>query len=69
MRMCIDYRAVNASSKRHSHPLPRIDGCLERLSGKKYFSLIDLKSGYHQQRLHDDEIPKTSFNTWYGSYE
>ncbi|CDH56333.1 retrotransposon ty3-gypsy subclass [Lichtheimia corymbifera JMRC:FSU:9682] len=69
MRMCVDYRAINQVTKRNSHPLPRIDECLEQLGGAKYFSSIDLKSGYHQVRIRDEDIPKTAFNTRYGSYE
>ena len=69
MRMCIDYRATNRVTKRMSHPLPRIDECLEQLYGAKYYSSIDLKSGYHQIRIRKEDIPKTSFNTRYGSYE
>ncbi|KAG0741236.1 hypothetical protein G6F22_005145 [Rhizopus arrhizus] len=69
LRMCIDYRAINSLTKRISTPLPRIDECLERLGGAKYFSSIDLKSGYHQVRIRKEDIPKTAFNTRYGSYE
>lgn len=69
MRLCIDYRAVNQVTKRNSHPLPRIDECLERLGGARYFSSIDLKSGYHQVKIHAEDVPKTAFNTRYGSYE
>ncbi|KAG1224142.1 hypothetical protein G6F67_009555 [Rhizopus microsporus] len=63
LRMCIDYRAVNAVTKRLNTPLPRIDECLERLGGAKHFSSIDLKSGYHQVRIRDEDVPKTAFNT------
>ncbi|CDH61371.1 retrotransposon ty3-gypsy subclass [Lichtheimia corymbifera JMRC:FSU:9682] len=69
LRMCIDYRAINQVTKRHGHPLPRIDECLEQLSGAKFFTSLDLKSGYHQLRIQDDDVPKTAFNTRYGSYE
>ncbi|KAG1226624.1 hypothetical protein G6F68_019710 [Rhizopus microsporus] len=67
--MCIDYRAVNALTRRLNTPLPRIDECLERLGGARYFSSIDLKSGYHQVRIKDEDVAKTAFNTRYGSYE
>ena len=69
MRMCIDYRAVNRCTKRNSTPLPRIDECLERLHGMRYFSKIDLRSGYHNLRLREEDIPKSAFNTRYGSFE
>ncbi|KAG2207610.1 hypothetical protein INT45_004096, partial [Circinella minor] len=69
MRLCIDYRAVNRVTRRHSHPLPCIDECLEQLHGTKYYSSIDLKSGYHQLKIKEDDIPKTAFNTCYGSFE
>ncbi|SAM08067.1 hypothetical protein [Absidia glauca] len=69
MRMCIDYRALNKLTIRNSHPLPRIDECLDRLNGAKYFTSLDLKSGYHQVRISDADISKTAFNTRYGQYE
>lgn len=69
MRLCIDYRAINAVTRRNTHPLPCIDECLERLGGAKYFSSIDLKSGYHQVRIRAEDVPKTAFNTRYGSFE
>jgi hypothetical protein len=69
MRMCIDYRALNNVTKRNTCPLPRIDECLERLGGARFFSSIDLRSGYHQVRIREEDIPKTAFNTRYGSFE
>jgi len=69
MRMCVDYRAINRVTRRDTHPLPRIDECLEQLGGAKYFSKIDLKSGYHLVRIRPEDIPKTAFNTRYGSHE
>ncbi|SAL96876.1 hypothetical protein [Absidia glauca] len=69
LRMCVDYRALNQLTIRNKHPLPRIDECLEQLSGARYFSSIDLKSGYHQVRIHQEDIPKTAFTTRYGSFE
>ena len=67
--MCVDYRAINHLTKHQSIPLPRIDKCLEKLSGACYFLSIDLKSGYHQVRITEDDIPKTTFNTRYGLFE
>lgn len=69
LRMCIDYRAINQVTRRYGHPLPRIDECLEQLSGAQYFTSLDLKSGYHQLRIRDEDVPKTAFNTRYGSFE
>ncbi|KAJ8663631.1 hypothetical protein O0I10_000879 [Lichtheimia ornata] len=69
MRLCIDYRALNAVTRRNAHPLPRIDECLERLGGARFFSSIDLKSGYHQVRIRPEDVPKTAFNTRYGAWQ
>lgn len=69
LRLCVDYRALNRVTSRNTHPLPRIDECLEQLGGARYFSSIDLRSGYHQVRIRDIDIPKTAFNTRYGSFE
>lgn len=48
LHMCIDYQVLNNITKKNSHPLPRIDDLLESLAGAKYFSRLDLASGYHQ---------------------
>ncbi|GBG66958.1 hypothetical protein CBR_g74646 [Chara braunii] len=69
LRMCIDYRGLNAIPVKNAEPLPRIDDLLDRVQGCKYFSKIDLKSGYHQIEVYPDDQYKTAFRTRYGHYE
>ncbi|GBG80061.1 hypothetical protein CBR_g30427 [Chara braunii] len=69
LRMCIGYRGLNAITVKNAEPLPRIDDLLDRVQGCKYFSKIDLKSGYHQTEVHPDDQYKTAFRTRYGHYE
>ncbi|GBG90894.1 hypothetical protein CBR_g51402 [Chara braunii] len=69
LRLCIDYRKLNAQTVKNAGPLPRIDDLLERLGGAKYFSKLDLKSGYHQISIRPNDRYKTAFKTWYGHLE
>ena len=65
MRMCIDYRNLNAVIVKNKYPLPRIDDLLDCLRNAKFFSKIDLRSGYHQMKIKTEDIPKTTFVTRY----
>nr|GEW72496.1 putative reverse transcriptase domain-containing protein [Tanacetum cinerariifolium] len=68
-RMCIDYREFNKLTVKNLYPLSRIDDLFDQLQGSSVYSKIDLRSGYHQLRVRDEDIPKTDFRTRYGHYE
>src|ERR1051325_3891565 len=67
--MCIDYRQLNKVTVWNQYPLPRIDDLLDQLKEASVFLKIDLRSGYHQLRVRDADIPETGFRTRYGHYE
>ena len=69
LRMCIDYRALNKVTIKNNYPLPWIDNLFDRLAGAKYFSRIDLKSGYYQIQIGDGDVEKTACHIRYGSNE
>ncbi|GBG88162.1 hypothetical protein CBR_g46650 [Chara braunii] len=69
LRLCIDYHKLNAQTVKNVGPLPRIDDLLERLGGAKFFSKLDLKSGYHQLEIRQEDRYKTAFKTRYGHFE
>ncbi|GJZ48195.1 putative reverse transcriptase domain-containing protein [Tanacetum coccineum] len=68
-RMCIDYRELNKLTMKNRYPLLRIDNLFDQLQGSRVYSKIDLRSGYHQLRGREEDIPKTAFRTRYGHYE
>nr|GEY85422.1 putative reverse transcriptase domain-containing protein [Tanacetum cinerariifolium] len=68
-RMCIDYRKLNKLTMKNRYPLPRIDDLFDQLQRSRVYSKIDLRSGYHQLRVREEDIPKTAFKTRYGHFE
>jgi len=68
-RFCVDYRRLNAITKEAKYPLPRIEDCLDKLGKAKWFSKLDLRSGYWQVKVHPDDVEKTAFRTQNGHHE
>jgi hypothetical protein len=69
LRLCVDYRPLNAVTIKNKYPLPRIDILFDQLAGAQVFSKIDLRSGYHQIKICAEDIPKVAFTTRYGLLE
>ncbi|GKE80701.1 putative reverse transcriptase domain-containing protein, partial [Tanacetum coccineum] len=68
-RMCTDYRELNKLTVKNRYPLPRIDDLFDQLQGSSVYSKIDLRLGYHQLRIKEEDIPITAFRTRYGHFE
>ena len=69
LRLCIDYRGLNAMTVKKKYLLPYIDGLFDQLQGVVVFLKLDFRQGYYQLRIKKENIPKTAFNTQYGYYE
>jgi hypothetical protein len=69
LRLCVDYHPLNEVTIKNKYPLPRNDLLFDQLARAKVFAKIDLRSGYHQIKIHLKDIPKTAFTTRYGLYE
>ena len=69
LRLCIDYRQLNMVTIKNRYPLPRIDDLFDQLKGAQVYFKIDLRTSYHQLRVRETNIPKTSFWTRYGHFE
>lgn len=69
LRMVVDYRKLNKLTKRDAYPLPRIEETFTLLSGSKWFSVLDLKSGYYQLEVEESDRPKTAFTTPFGNWQ
>ena len=69
LQLCIDYRQLNWVTIKNRYPLPRIDDLFDQLRGARVYSKIDLRTGYHQLRVREIDIPKTTFRMRYGHFE
>ena len=69
LRLCVDYRQLNKMTIKNRYPLPRIDDLFDQVRGASVFSKIDLRFGYHQVRIKDEDVHKNAFRTRYGHYE
>ncbi|GKB21611.1 putative reverse transcriptase domain-containing protein [Tanacetum coccineum] len=67
--MCIDYRELNKLTVKNRYPFPRIDDLIDQLQGSSVYSMIDLRSAYHQLRIKEEDIPITAFRTRYGHFK
>src|SRR6476619_1776903 len=69
LRLYVDYRALNAITVKNRYPIPRIDDLLDAVSGAKFFTSLDLTSGYHQVLISEEDRPKTAFRTPMGHFQ
>ena len=69
MKLCIDYWQLNKVTIKNKYPLPKIDDLFDQFQGASVFSKINLRSDYHQLKIKESDVSKTSFRTRYGHYE
>jgi hypothetical protein len=69
LRLCVDYRPLNAITIKNKYPLSHINILFDQLADARVFSKVDLRSGYHQIKIRPEDVPKTAFSTRYGLYE
>jgi hypothetical protein len=69
LRLCVEYRPLNTVTIKNKYPLPRIDILFDKLASERVFSMVDLCSGYHQIKIHPEDVPKTAFSTRYELYK
>jgi hypothetical protein len=69
IRLCVDYRKLKEVTIKNKYPLPKIEDLFDQLNGAKVFSKINLRTGYHQLKVRESNIPKTAFTTRYGLFE